>query len=235
MRSKDYSVFQRGLTFHDYIFAIKDAIKDPKVVGIIADVDGSELGLAQTNELRDVIILFNKKKQMTFAYTTHCFGKEYLLGSGFCKFYIHPLGVFWWKPYHQYMFVKNLLDKWGIKMHKFAKSEYKTFGDQFVKTELDPQTKNYLHNFYQNIFDVSFKKIYATRRSKFCKKLKVNNAKEILSKTIVNGPYNAGNLLVYYLIKKMKQWSMACLMEKRSQFRWNRLHKNGSECKISVL
>ena len=120
--------------------AIRSAAKDDRIKGIIADLSFAELGLAETQEIRQAVLEFRKTGKFTIAYTdTFSEGGgstgSYYLASAFEQIWMQPSGMIALTGIAaEVPFVKAALDRLGIQPEFVQRLEYKDAMDTFTKT-----------------------------------------------------------------------------------------------------
>src|SRR6266481_1727336 len=79
--------------FLELLAAIDRAGADNRVKGLIADVGGTPLSYARTQELRDAIAKFRATGKFAYAYATQMPGtRDYYLATGFEQIAVEPMG-----------------------------------------------------------------------------------------------------------------------------------------------
>jgi protease-4 len=125
----------------DVVDAIDRAADDERVKGMVARIGGVNMGLAETQELREAVQRFRAKKKfaIAFAETFGEFGpgnSSYYLATAFDQIYLQPsgdiglTGVILETP-----FVKGTLDKLGMRFHGDHRYEYKNAFNTFTETK----------------------------------------------------------------------------------------------------
>jgi len=128
-------------TLRDVVDAIDRGANDDRVVGMIARIGASSLGMAQTQEIRDAIQGFRAHKKFAVAYS-ETFGEfgpgngAYYLATAFDHIYLQPsgdvglTGIIMESP-----FVKGTLSKLGMSFHGDHRYEYKNALNTFTETK----------------------------------------------------------------------------------------------------
>jgi protease-4 len=117
----------------DVTEALDRAAGDRRVVGLVARVGASRMGMAQIQELRDAVTAFRGKGKPAIAYaeTLGEFGPgngAYYLATAFDRIYLQPSGsVGLTGLISRTSFVRGTLDKLGILPRVARREEYKTF------------------------------------------------------------------------------------------------------------
>ena len=130
--SKDSGI---GLT--DIIEAISKAKEDDNIKGISILNNHSNLGMAQSKEVRDALEDFKKSGKFVMAYADSYSQKEYYLNSVADKVYLNPVGDMDFKGMSaEIMFFKDLQEKTGIKMEVIRHGKYKSAVEPFLENEM---------------------------------------------------------------------------------------------------
>jgi len=118
-------------TLRDVVDAIDRGSSDDRVVGMIARIGASRMGMAQTQEVRDAVERFRAHKKFAVAYA-ETFGEfgpgngAYYLATAFDHIYLQPsgdvglTGIIMESP-----FIKGALAKLGMSFHGDHRYEYK--------------------------------------------------------------------------------------------------------------
>ncbi len=128
-------------TLRDVVDAIDRGAGDDRVVGMIARIGASSLGMAQTQEIRDAVQRFRGHKKFAVAYS-ETFGEfgpgngAYYLATAFDHIYLQPsgdvglTGIIMESP-----FVKGTLSKLGMTFHGDHRYEYKNALNTLTETK----------------------------------------------------------------------------------------------------
>ncbi|MCE3247980.1 MAG: sppA, partial [Geminicoccaceae bacterium] len=86
-----------GPTFTDVILGLDRAARDPRVKGLLAQLNGEGPGLAQTQELRTALAQFRAQGKFAYAYADSFgeFGpgtRGYYLATAFEQIHLQPIG-----------------------------------------------------------------------------------------------------------------------------------------------
>jgi protease IV len=125
----------------DVVDALDRAGNDDRVKGLIAHVGAVQMGMAQTQELREAVQRFRAKKKfaIAFAETFGEFGpgnNSYYLATAFDQIYLQPsgdiglTGLMFESP-----FIKGTLEKLGTRFHGDHRYEYKNALNFFTETK----------------------------------------------------------------------------------------------------
>ena len=131
----------------DVVDALDRAGDDSRVVGAVAHIAGSGIGIAQVQEIREAIQRFRAKKKFAIAFS-ETFGEYgpgtggYYLATAFDQIYLQPsgdiglTGILFESP-----FIKGTLAKLGTQFHGDHRYEYKTALDLYTETGLTPAAR----------------------------------------------------------------------------------------------
>jgi protease-4 len=124
-----------GLT--DIINAIETAKTDDDIKGISILNNNSEIGMAQSKSLRDVLESFKKSGKFVMAYANYYTQKEYYLNSVANTIYLNPVGELDFKGLStEVMFFKDFQDKSGIKLEVIRHGKYKSAVEPFLENKM---------------------------------------------------------------------------------------------------
>ncbi len=111
---------------------LDQAAQDPRVVGVIATLGHSGMGMARAQEIRDAIARFRAsgKKSVAFAETIGDFGNgtvDYYLATAFDKIWLQPSGEVGLTGFvAESPFLRGTLDLLGVETEFAARKEYKS-------------------------------------------------------------------------------------------------------------
>ncbi len=124
------------------VAAIERAARDDRVVGLMARVGASGMGLARVQELRDAIRTFRRSGKPTYAFA-ESFGDfgpgngAFYLAAAFEKIYLQPSGsVGLTGLLVRNYFLKNALEKLDVQFRMNQRGEYKGIRERFENTRL---------------------------------------------------------------------------------------------------
>ena len=140
----------RTMTLNEAITALHAAAGDDRIAGVVARINGSGLGIAQIQELRDAIAAFAAagKPSIAFAET---FGEngngmlDYYLASSFDEIWVQPsgqldvTGILIEQP-----FMRDLLLDLGIAPEFSARGDYKSAIDMFTRDAMSAANRRNL-------------------------------------------------------------------------------------------
>lgn len=134
----------------DVVIALRRAKDDPRVVGLRATLSASPLGLAQMQEVRDMIAAFEESGKPTFLFSetigeTVGAMSSYYLASAFNDIWVQPSGTVGIAGIGtEEMFFKDFLDRFGIKATFLQRKEYKSAGEALTNTAMSPANREAL-------------------------------------------------------------------------------------------
>jgi protease-4 len=134
--------FPRIPQVRDVVDALAVAAEDDKVVGLIARVGSSGMGLARLQEIRDAILDFRASGKLAVAYA-ETFGElapgngGYYLATAFDEIHLQPSGdVGLTGLIAETPFLKGTFEKMGIEAQMDSRREFKNALNTFTETEL---------------------------------------------------------------------------------------------------
>ena len=132
-------LLRRSMVLRDVVDALGRAAEDPRVVGLVARIGTSGMGMAQIQELRDAVLAFRRKGKPAIAHA-ETFGEfgpgngAYYLASAFDNIYLQPSGsVGLTGLISNTPFVRGTLDKLGIIPRMDRREEYKTLVNRLTE------------------------------------------------------------------------------------------------------
>ncbi|MGZ8431602.1 MAG: signal peptide peptidase SppA [Candidatus Deferrimicrobiaceae bacterium] len=132
-------LLRRSMVLRDVVDALDRAAEDKRVVGLVARVGTSGMGMAQIQEVRDAVAAFRGKGKPAIAYA-ETFGEfgpgngAYYLATAFDNIYLQPSGsVGLTGLISNTSFVRGTLDKLGIIPRIGRREEYKTLVNRLTE------------------------------------------------------------------------------------------------------
>lgn len=150
---------EQGMSFYDLVKSVNLAALDPRVKAIIAHVSLTELGLAQIQDLRQVIADFRATGKKAYLYSTGMgsFGggtDEYYLASAFSEIWMQPnseIGITGLNI--EVPFLAEILKKLGIKAEFYARHEYKNAMASLMSKTFSPQYQAEMEKMGSSLFE----------------------------------------------------------------------------------
>jgi len=136
---------KREFTFQDLVRGIEKAGDDPTIKGLIIEIDNAGFGMAQVQEIRDLLHRFRSGGKKVYAVLNYSGNKEYYLAAASDKIFFTPNSTFkitglTAKAY----FIKGLLDKAGVKFESISKGRYKSFSETFTRKNMSEEARENL-------------------------------------------------------------------------------------------
>ena len=132
-------------SFQDLVRGIVKAGDDPGINGLIIEIDSSKFGMAQVQEIRDLLNRLRSNGKKVYAILNYPGNREYYLATASDKIFFTPNSTFKLsgltvKAY----FLKGLLDKGGVKYEAFSKGKYKSFSEMFTRNDMSAEARENL-------------------------------------------------------------------------------------------
>jgi protease-4 len=140
--------------FIEVLNAIEAAKSDDKIKGITLINNESNLGLAQSKELRDKLEDFKKSKKFVMAYATVFSQKEYYISSVADAIYLNPAGEMDFKGLGtEMLFYKNFQDQTGLKMEIIRHGKFKSAVEPFLAQEISKENREQVTVLLQSVWN----------------------------------------------------------------------------------
>ncbi|MEL1239477.1 signal peptide peptidase SppA [Flavobacterium flavipallidum] len=156
---------EKNIGLSDVINAIDIASMDDNIKGISILNNNSELGMAQTKDLRNALENFKKSGKFIMAYANSYSQKEYYLNSVATKMYLNPMGELDFKGLSsEIMFYKDLQEKTGIKMEVIRHGKYKSAVEPFLENQMSDANREQTTSLLQSIWNSVIEDISISRK-----------------------------------------------------------------------
>ncbi len=145
---------QNPITLPDVWINLRKAAADPRIRAVIFEPRGLGVGWAKLQELRMELERFRKSGKPLFAFLRNPGVREYYLASVADRVYMTPLDSLDVKGLRvESLYLKDTLDKIGVKADVIHAGKYKDAGDMFVRTSMSPETREVLNSVLDQYFN----------------------------------------------------------------------------------
>ncbi|WP_420549433.1 signal peptide peptidase SppA [Curvivirga sp.] len=190
-------------SFLDYLQAIERAKTDDRIIAIAAEINGGIMGIAQTQELRDALIDFQResgKKAYVYAEDLGAMGGgmlSYYLATGFSEIWLNPTGgVGVSGMAMEIPYFADALEKIDITAEMEQRHEYKGGADPFIRSQMTEPVRASL----QGLLDDWHKQLAAGMTTS-----RQSIAAEI-DQLVLNSPYLPQQSLELGLVDRLAYW-----------------------------
>ncbi len=134
------------------------AASDSRIKGILFEPRGLAIGWAKMQEIRDEILQFKKSGKPIITFLRSPGAREYYLATATDRIFLAPEDSLDLKGLRvEAVYIKNTLDKLGIKADVIHAGKYKDAGDILTQTSMSPETHEVLDEildqFYGNLIE----------------------------------------------------------------------------------
>jgi len=138
--------------------AIRQALEDKNIQGIYLEVHDLRAGWASLEEIRSLLLSFQKAGKFVVAYGENYTQKTYYLASLADEIVLHPVGLFDFKGLSQtFFFYKELFNKLKITPQVFRVGQYKSAVEPFTRQDMSQESKHQsrvlLHTIHNHFLD----------------------------------------------------------------------------------
>lgn len=152
-------------TFDEYMRLIEEASRDNVVSGILLVASETALDFAEVEDLRSALLRFKARGKSVYVYFESGGNKEYLLSSASDHIMgAKTAGLFLVGVKTRTLYLKDLLDKLGIRMWVIKEGAYKTFGDMFTRSNMSESDKEQLGSLVDDLYERLMATISKERR-----------------------------------------------------------------------
>lgn len=139
-----------GYSLQQVVATLDRAAADPRVTGLVARIDGVHLGMGRAQELRDAVAAFRKSGKRTVVYSAGLGDGgsgtgAYYAASAFQEIWLQPSGDVGMTGFMvESPFLKDVLDKVGVRPQFGARWEYKSAIETFTRNNLTKENRESL-------------------------------------------------------------------------------------------
>lgn len=157
----------RPLTHYDVVRSMKAAATDDNVKGVVLDLGGANINLAQLQEMRRCLLAIREAGKDVWFYTERLSNGSAIIGSASNHFTLLPEGdVMLTGMYAESMYFKGLLDKLGIKVEVIHIGDFKSAGETLYRTEPSKYATKQQAVLFDSIFEQMIRQICEGRKIK---------------------------------------------------------------------
>jgi ClpP class serine protease len=136
---------KREPTFQELVTGIEAAGSDPTVSGFIMEIDQAEFGMAQIQELRDLLKKIRSQGKKVYAILNYPGNREYYLATSADRIFYTPNSTFEISGLTlTAYFLKGLMDKAGVKFESFSAGKYKSANEMFIRKDMSKEARENL-------------------------------------------------------------------------------------------
>ncbi|MGE0422927.1 MAG: signal peptide peptidase SppA [Reyranellaceae bacterium] len=150
--------------------ALRRAAADKRIVGLVAIVGGGEPGIASVQELREAIAFFRAAGKFAIVYTESFDAsasglRSWYLATAFDQIWLQPSGDFGVVGIAaQVPFVKDGLDKLGVRFEGGRRMEFKSAPNTFLESGFTPAHRENLQALVDGLFGQVIDDVARSRR-----------------------------------------------------------------------
>jgi len=157
----------RPLTHFDLVRSLKAAAADKNVKGVVLDLGGAGINLAQLQEMRRCLLAIRAAGKDVWYYTEQLNNGTAIIGSAANHFTLLPEGnVVLNGMYSESMYFKGMLDKMGLQVDVIHIGDFKSAGETLYRTEPSEYAKKQENLLFDSIFNQLLKLIAEGRKMK---------------------------------------------------------------------
>jgi len=180
-----------------YVLGIHHAKNDQSIAGLIIQPQNLQIGWAKTQEFREALMDFKKSGKKLIAHLEYASTRDYYLASVCDKIFIVPHGLLNLLGLTAEMtFLKDGLDKLGIKASYINIGRYKTATDTYTRNNMSSSHREMVTTLLDDYYDQLVNDLAVSRAK----------TKNQLVQLINNGPYSASQAFKAGLIDSLIYW-----------------------------
>lgn len=149
---------QKNLGLNEILKAIAKAKDDPRIKGILLELDVVNAGAATTGEIREALKEFKESGKFVISFSDTYSQKAYYLASVADSIYLNPEGMVEWLGLRsEIMFYKKALEKLDVEPQILRHGKFKSAVEPFMNEKMSPenreQTLTYLASIWSSWVD----------------------------------------------------------------------------------
>lgn len=192
--SNIFNMDQESIGLRQILGLIEHAATDDKIVGIVLENTSVSVGQATIKSLMDGLKKFKTSGKFIYSYADSHSQSSYLLSSVADSMFINPQGGVELKGYGVAIpFLKNMLDKVGVKMEIFYAGNFKSATEPFRLTEMSDYNKLQTRQFLGDLNEMMIAQVAENRKLEPAKVIEIiknyegRTAKSALANNLVDG------------------------------------------------
>lgn len=169
------------------------AKEDPKIEGIVLQVNFPMTGYASLEEIRNAIIDFKASGKWVYAYSDYLSESAYYVASAADKVFLHPVGDIEWNGLAiEVTFFKRMFDKLEIKPQIFRVGEFKSAVEPFMLDKMSEASKLQLQETIESLYGYVVEKVAESRKldktklMEMADKMTIRNAKQAVEVGLID-------------------------------------------------
>lgn len=182
-----------SIGLNNILKAIENAKDDPKIKGILMEVDAVNAGAATTNEIRNALLDFKESGKFILSYNDLYSQKAYFLSSVADKIYMNPEGLVDWVGLRsEVMYYKNILEKLGVEPQIIRHGKFKSAVEPFMLDKMSPENREQISTFIGSIWNYWVESISKSRNisvaelNRFANEMVIRNGKTSYENKLVD-------------------------------------------------
>ncbi|NAW51957.1 signal peptide peptidase SppA [Elizabethkingia argentiflava] len=155
----------RSTKISEILNAIHEAKQDERISGISIESDDVLGGITQIDDIRQALEDFKKSGKFVYSYGNNVSQNAYYLSSIADQYYLHPAGGIELKGLAtEVIFVKDLLNKYGIGVDVIRHGKYKAAVEPYITNKISEENREQLSSLLNDIWGNISKKIEVSRK-----------------------------------------------------------------------
>jgi protease-4 len=155
---------QPGMSLKELVARISKAAADPAVKAVVILPESSQIGPAQTEELRAAMSLVRSHNKEVYVHAESLMLGQYMLACGASRISVVPVGDVLVPGLHaSSLHVRGLLDKIGVKPDFLTEGAYKSAAELFMREQPSPEADEMMNWLIDSLYG-SYKGLIAQGR-----------------------------------------------------------------------
>jgi len=181
----------RPPTVRDNWELLRKAAADSRIRAVVFMPRNLNVGWAKLQELRDNLLAFRKSGKPLYAFLRAPGAREYYVAAAAERIYMPPEDFLDLKGLRaELIFVRNTLDKLGVRVEMETAGKYKDFPEMFTRTSASPESRRVINAILDDLYGQLTSAIGDARKK----------TPEEVRATIDRGPFNSQEALAAGLV-----------------------------------
>lgn len=158
------ALWDNEIGLDEILHALKVAKEDDNIKGISLTTSFLQSGLAQAQEIREVLSDFKTSGKFIYTHSDFFTQKDYYLATVSDSLFLNPVGAMEFKGLAtEVLYYKGLQEKTGVKMEVIRHGKYKSAVEPYLSDTMSPENRTQIKELITSIWDTMVEDISNSR------------------------------------------------------------------------